>query len=253
MQDQFNPYAAPATVAMHPRAAEWLQSPQDPSLQRVATGLGLIYLSILIILLTAILTVVLSVIFVQGAGQRMVQGGGAGVVVAEARTFGMIGLMAGIAFIIGYLLSIIGTFMCLATPEESGAKGWITASATLMVMSIVMQIALFVIRDTDTIRVVRSVQPLVGLVGGICFLVFLKRLAQFIGSERLTRRAQRILTLLAVGFAITVIAVALVMAGNLMASLLLIVVVIGGLIVFVMYANLLVSLKNAIRSGAVAA
>jgi hypothetical protein len=249
MQDQFNPYAAPATVAMHPRAAEWLQSPQDPSLQRVATGLGLIYLSILIILLTAILTMVLTVVLAQGAGQRMAQGGGARVVVAEARTFGTIGLMAGIAFIIGYLLSVIGTFMCLATPAESGAKGWITASATLMVMSIVMQIALFAIRDPDTIRVVSSVQPLVGLVGGICFLVFLKRLAQFIGSDRLTRRAQRILTLLATGFALTVIMVALIVTGSLWAALLVIVLLIGGLIVFAMYANLLVSLKNAIRSG----
>jgi hypothetical protein len=249
MQDQFNPYAAPATVAMHPRAAEWLQTPQDPSLQKVATGLGFIYLSILIILLTAILFFVVTMVWAGGAGQRVAQGGNPQVVVAEARTLGMIGLAAGLAMIVGYVLNVVGTFMCLATPAESGAKGWITASATLMVMSILMQISAFFIRDRETARVVSGIQPLMTIAGGICFLVFLKRLAQFIGSERLTRRAQKILTLLVVGFAMTVIMVALIVTGNLWAALLVLVLLIGGLIVFAMYANLLVSLKNAIRGG----
>ncbi len=54
MQDQFNPYAAPTTVTMHPRAAEWLRT-QDPSLLKVGRGLGNIYLGIVIAILAVIL------------------------------------------------------------------------------------------------------------------------------------------------------------------------------------------------------
>jgi len=249
MQEEFNPYAAPASTAMHPRAAEWLRSTDDPSLQKVAQGLGLIYLSIVILVGSVILMFVLGLVLTAAEGPAAPRGALGGVPIVV--------VLGGLAMIVGYLLSLVGSFMCLATPAETGAKGLITASVVLMVLSLVLNIANFFARSRGT----EGLTNLFSVIGGICFIIFLRRLALFIGATHLAERARNILIALVAGVAIIILMVILAIAGGLNAArggggglvaiafFLGVVLVIGGLVVFVMYANLINNLRKAIQSG----
>src|SRR5688500_1326201 len=105
MPDEFNPYAAPTSTAMHPRAAQWLRSTDDPSLQKVAQGLGLIYNGTITIILAVLLGLILTLVASFAAG-----GGGA---------IMMMVIMA-LVLLAAFIMVIVGTLMCLATPEETG-------------------------------------------------------------------------------------------------------------------------------------
>jgi hypothetical protein len=252
MADQFNPYAAPAASSIHPRAAEWLHSTNDPSLQKVARGLGLIYTSILVLVSTFILVFVGSMVVgglaIGGGGRpnpREMQGGLQIVMVLY-----ILGLL------LGYGLNLVGTFMCLATPEETGAKGMITTSVIITVVSLVLTIVNFIVNN----NAVAGVAGILSVIGGICFILFLKRLAGFIGALHLEQRARSILIALAVGVGFLILLLVLMVGmepnapragGGILAGIAItsLVLTIGGLVVFVMYANLINNLRKAIQAG----
>jgi hypothetical protein len=250
MQDEFNPYAAPASTAMHPRAAEWLHSTDDPSLQKVAQGLGLIYLSIIVILASLILMFFLGIAFAAAEAPAAAQRGATGGVPVVV-------MLGGLGIIVGYILSLVGSFMCLATPAETGAKGLITVSVVMMVLSLVLNVGNFFVENRGT----ESLASLFSVIGGICFIIFLKRLAQFIGATHLAQRAKNILIALVVGVALMILMLVLALGGGMniargggggglaITAFLAILLMIGGLVVFVMYANLINNLRKAIQSG----
>jgi hypothetical protein len=260
MEDQFNPYAAPTATTMHPRAAEWLRSTSDPSLQKVARGLGLIYASIVLILLCAILAAVLGPVFAGVGGRNAMRAAQAGQPIDPAQAFSGVGIfliLCGLGIITGYIMSLVGSLMCLATPEETGAKGLITTSVAVMVIALVLNIATYAIDDARAENAIDGLSKILSVVGGITFILFLKKLAEFIGAHHLATRAKSILIALAVGVLLMILSIALIFSagpragggGVAVAGLIMLVVLIGGLVVFVMYANLINNLRKAIQSG----
>lgn len=250
MQDQFNPYQAPLSAAMHPRAEEWLRT-SDASLQKVAAGLGLIYMGLVVLLATIVIGGVIGGIM--GARGELARA-------APPQEFGMIALAIGGGALLGYVLNLIGTLRCMATPEESGAKGLINATAALMVVSLLMILFNFFAESP----IVGVVQRLVSLIGGVTFVIYLRRLAEFIGSERLARKARTILILLAVGVVLLVVIIAALVVAfaefpvhggggppslAIAAGVASLVLLIGGLITFVMYANLINAMRKVIQQG----
>jgi hypothetical protein len=215
---------------MHPRAAEWLHSTDDPSLQKVARGLGLIY--------NGIITIVLAILFGL-LGMFVV-----GIATGEAG-LGFVVLIAFFVGFVGMIMIVVGTLMCLATPEETGAKGLVTASVILSVISFCAS----VIAEFTQNDIVEIIGTLTGIGSQITFLLFLKKLSEFIGAISLAERAKTLLILMAVVFGLQVLAlVAVFVVPGLLVVLGLAMLVIG-LISFFMYLRLLDGLRKAIQSG----
>ncbi|MEX2139766.1 MAG: hypothetical protein WD894_10930 [Pirellulales bacterium] len=216
----------------------------------MAKGLGLIYISICIILLSAILIGILGgVTGAMGAqrGARAMQPGEA-FPRPEFGGMAIVMLLCGLGLIVGYTLGLIGTFMCLATPQETGAKGLITTSVVLMVIALVMTIANVAVEN----MALAGLANILSVAGGIAFILFLKKLAEFIGAIHLARRAQSILIALVVGVGLLIVSLGIAVTGGgaaIIAGLVIFVLMIGGLVVFVMYANLINNLRKAIQSG----
>jgi hypothetical protein len=229
MQEEFNPYAAPASAAMHPRAAEWLRSTDDPSLQKVAQGLGLIYSGTVTVIAAIILGAIMAVV----AG--MAAGGGAMMIV----------VIAALALLAAVIMIIVGTLMCLATPEETGAKGLIIASVALYAVGICLSI----LGSLTTNEVAQSAGTLASLGGNIAFLLFLKQLSQFIGATQLAERAKLLLILLGITIGLQLILVVVALAGVAAVGVLALPIAVIGLVSLFMYLGLLNRLRKAIQSG----
>jgi hypothetical protein len=228
--DEFNPYAAPTSTAMHPRAAEWLQSPDDPSLQKVASGLGMIYNGILVVFGGSILGA-LAVVFAFGVGGAI-----GGMVVVP---------LVLLALLTGVIMIIVGTLKCLATPEETGAKGLIGAAVTLYAAGFILSV-IWQSTKTPSFLVANQV---IWLGGSICFLLFLRQLAQFIGAGHLAERARLLLVLLGVTTGVRLLG----LIGQFVSIPLLGLLGFGALIIslvsFFLYLGLLNRLRIAIQSG----
>ena len=108
MYDPTNPYASPMSTEMNPVAVQWLGTP-SLSLLKVARGLGLIYSGICLALLSVIGGSV--VVFVVGAATR------------SPEAVAMVGILMMIGLIVAWIMNIVGTLLCTATPEESAPKG----------------------------------------------------------------------------------------------------------------------------------
>jgi hypothetical protein len=252
MYDPSNPYASPMASAMDPIAVQWLGTP-SPSLRKVANGLGMIYAGICLAILSAIGGAILS------ATSR-----------GNLDTLALIGILLVIAFIVSAILNIVGTLFCLATPEESGAKGMIYASAAAMGLSLLISFAirLHVIPPPASI-----VQMILTFISGVTFLVFLRRLSLFIGRQDLAKKARSILiwcvglvmaVIIALALMISSVGMAYVRAlatgqrpqvgrdelgSTTLPFLILGVVAVAGFITFLRDANLLTYTRKAILSG----
>jgi hypothetical protein len=229
MQDDFNPYAAPATTAMHPRAAEWLRS-ADPSLLKVARGLGMIYNGIITLILAVLVGLLVGLILAFAAGP------GATLFVAG---------VAGLAVLGGLIMVLIGTLMCLATPEETGAKGFIFASVALSVVGFIASIIGQFMQNTPVI----TLGTLASLTANILFLLFLRQLSEFIGAFELAERAKLLLILLGVTVGFQVVAFVGAFIALPLLGLLGFVAAIISLVSFFLYLGLLDRLRKAIQSG----
>jgi hypothetical protein len=230
MQDEFNPYASPATSTMHPRAAEWLRSTDDPSLQKVAQGLGLIYNGTVTMIVVIIAGIFLALLMGFAAG-----GGGAMMII----------VIAALALLAALIMIIVGTLMCLATPEETGAKGLIVASVALYAVGILLSIVGALTRS----ELAQNAGGLASLGGNITFLLFLKQLSQFIGAIQLVERAKLLLILLGVTIGLQLISFVVALAGVGAIALLALAVIVIGLVSLFLYLGLLNNLRQAIQSG----
>jgi hypothetical protein len=230
MQEEFNPYAAPTASTMHPRAAQWLRSTDDPSLQKVAQGLGLLYNGTLTVIAGIILGIILLVVAGVAAGPG-----------------GAMMMMVILAFVLlaAFIMIIVGTLMCLATPEETGAKGLIVASVALYAVGICLSL----LGGFTNSQLAQSAGVLASLGGNISFLLFLKQLSQFIGATELVERAKLLLILLAVNIGLQLISVVGALAGAAAIRILALAIIVIGLISLVLYLRLLNSLRQAIQSG----
>jgi len=145
------------------------------------------------------------------------------------------------------IMIIVGTLMCLATPEETGAKGLVTASVILSVISFCTSVS--VAAELTQSDVVESIGTLTGVAAEITFLLFLKRLSEFIGAIPLAERAKTLLILMAVVFGLQIVGLftAFIPPGLLLILGLSMLVIV--LISFFMYLRLLDGLRKAIQSG----
>ena len=235
MQDPINPYAAPAAVEMHPKAAEWLGTP-SPSLGRVANGLGLIRSG-------GILAIAAVALLVGGniAGQQ------------RLITFDVFKMLLIVFFgmvIIGGILNLVGKVLCLSTPQETGAQGWIYTSVGTEVISLGIQLtSLFVPLPPTAVQL----QGLLNIVAAVTFILFLRRLGLFIGRTELAQRAVMWLVLGAVMFGVVVLFIVLNEPGRngpLPAGYIGLLVVLVVLAVWVVkYLSLLADMKSAILTG----
>jgi hypothetical protein len=254
MYDPTNPYASPMSTEMNPVAVQWLGTP-SPSLLKVARGLGLIYSGICLALLSAIGGTIL--VAVVAAATR------------SAELVGLLGVLMGIGIVVAGIMNIVGTLMCTATPEESGAKGMIYASVAAMALAVLISIGIAVGLASKQVAVV---EYLANIISGITFLVFMKRLAMFIGRIDLAAKAQSILNwciglfvamIAVMVFTVSTVGVAFfraaaggqdarlgdAAAGAGLGFIMMAVIAIAALITFIRYANLLTYLRKAILSG----
>jgi hypothetical protein len=240
MDNQENPYASPHTDPQLPMGTEG--SPlASPGLQRTATGLGLIYYGILLLLLGIVIGMI------------------AGIVVAVNGLKGNIVLfplvLAGGGAFLGSLMMFIGQIVCLAVPPESGARGLIIGTVVLHAAGFVISFA----AGFSSAQAQAQAGPgaasqvnggagnLLGFIAAILFILFLRKVSQYIDRPDLASRASNILRLMLVIVALFVMAGILVAAKAAFAPLFMFVGAVAALVMFVMYVNLINSLRKALR------
>ncbi len=212
-----------------------VQAPAVGSYQKlvgVERGLRLIYFGICGVFLSAMATAVLAI------------------AIGPRARIGFVGV------IISWLMVIIGPFFCLSVPAESRASCLIGASILFQLTGFVLAMAL----RTDVVDLPMALQFLSefsGVTGGILFILFLMKVARFIGREDLRRRGINVLIGSVVLFLIAVFAVySVTFRGRVNTESVGLIAVFlaaaGALVLFLMYANLVNYLAKAIgalRSG----
>jgi hypothetical protein len=247
MYDPSNPYASPMSTDMNPVAVQWLGTP-SPSIQKVATGLGLVYAGVLVILLAIVGGGVVGAIIGAAAGDP----NAVPRAIAEHRAVFIGIFLVGLS---GRVLNLVGSLFCLATPPESRAQGLISVSVAATIAAIAVQIGVF-------FRIVsESVQPvhiILIVISGLTFVLFLRRTAQFIGRVDLAERAKSILIWFGVVLLLVVVIFGLSLQGTVrprgdgilaIVGLMSIVGLITGLITVARYAKLLSGIRQAILTG----
>ena len=225
MSNSLNPFAPPTPVE------DSMSSPLARDFQRLAgteTGLRIVYYGIVTILLSVIFSAI------------------------GAAVFPPLVMVFALLIVIGWLMLIGGPFFCLSAPAETGASGLIVGSIVCQGLGILPSIAPFI--GVQMPWFISGASALFGLIGSVLFILFLMRIATYIGREDLAQRGKNILigsvilVLCAFGFGAAAAVVGPV------AAFLMIAVAIGGLVLFVMYANLINALYKgigALRSPAI--
>jgi hypothetical protein len=243
MSDPINPFASPQADLAPAPGEQWVRD-LSSSLRQTGLGLALILYGIVAVGISLLVLVF---------GEFVARGVGAGIVMVPVG----VGAVAGV--VVGCLLMFAGPLVCLAVPAETGAKG-------LIVGSVLLQLALtgcVVALQLLPVRVPPVVAPalgLLGVVGAVLFILFMKKLAEYIGHGKLAALARSLLVI----FAVVVLLGVANVGGNFTEPVLaaraseveLVQVVLGftlladGLIAFVMYATLVNGLRNALRRRA---
>lgn len=229
-EPEHNPFAAPQSQS----AVIWTGNVNFEALRTTGNGLRLIYLSLLLLVLLVL------VVFGFSYFANLAPGPGpSGLAVL---------LVTGIGMLLISLMSLIGGAMCLTVPRESGGKGFVIASVAIHGLNLLLLFGggFFGFATTESL-----IMSLVNAVSVVLFLLFLRSLASFIDRSDLRRRASRMLTFTCV-YGVALIIIAMIpgpgpaaFSFTLVAGL---VIVIGALIMFVMFANLVSDLSKAIRN-----
>ncbi len=220
MSDSPNPYAPPS-AAPSPAGAEWMAN--DPAaLSRTAFGLSLVYYGILLILLSIILFFALGFVF------------------------GLAAILAVPGFLIGSILMFVGPLFCLTVPAETNAKGLIITAVVLQIINIVAVLLPFAGVDLAGFD---SFVQIFSVLSSIFFVLFMRKLAIFIGREDLAKRASNILVGGLVSFFGAIASGVLAFLIGPAISLMLFVFAIVGIVIFVMYANLVNTLSKALKDA----
>ncbi len=201
MSDPYNPYAAPQPASdLQPAAAEWLGSP-SVSLNRVATGLGMIFFALTLIMLAVGVSATIGAI--AGANHP-------GNPKQAIQNYPEVLLLCGGAIIIGRLLSVVGHLFCLATPQETRARGLIVAAVTMMSIGIGCEVAL---RVGDAPPSIQALQWLLVVGSSITFLLYLRQLSIFIARQDLSATVRSIFIWFAVALAGAIVGAILIVYG----------------------------------------
>ena len=221
MSEPFNPFAAPETggyVQSSPSVGDFER------LAGVERGLRMVYLGICGLIVSAIIAALFMLFFPPLA------------------------LVAGLGAVICWLMLIVGPFLCLTAPEESGAKGLIIASMLFQLMGFGISVISWL--GIEVPIVTQAVVQLSGAAGSVLFVLFLMKIAKYIGRDDLRRKGSNILIGSVVLIAVTVLAIVTAIGGGgeMLGMVVMLIVGIGALILFLMYANLINYLSKAIAS-----
>ncbi len=220
----------------------------DVRFHRVASGLKLIYTSLILTVLLVVGSFVFGIaLAASGAARNAGQVGGGQAVVTENAYF--IYTVVAIGLLIS-ALTIIGKVSCLNVPEKVQATGPISAAVALTVMAIILSLSQ---QFAGLPESVGSIAQLLNAGAWFCFLVFLRRLAEFLGDQVQINRARSLFkgTIIA-GVLFVAFGVGLLLAtqnvidpsNTRVLGLGMIGVSIYGLILFVRYANLVNGLRK---------
>lgn len=233
MQDPFNPYAAPTTLEMHPKAQQWLDTPNE-SLRKVANGLGLIRTGAIVLILAMLLLFGgLVLININRGGVEDVK---------------MLTLVFQVMAILGAILNLVGSIFCLSTPPESGARSWIFASVAAEVLSMVITAATLLGVGMDNPLLI---QQLLGIIAFVTLILFLRKVGLFIQRPDLARRAVDLLILWGVLIGLILVPRVLGEAaiGREVTLAIAVMMLVLAIVALVKYLTLLSSTKSAILGG----
>jgi hypothetical protein len=244
---ELNPYRSPTVVDLVDGDL-WLTA----ELKRVRAGLLFVYYGIVAMLLSVLAAPLLGVLI--GAG-GMGPGGGIAV-----------GLLFAIGFFGGSIAIFVGQVMCTAVPAESRAKSMAIAAVITQcggfLLTFGSTMLLFVAAAPTSEGVgltVGSVVQWTSMIAGVAsfflFVIFLRRLNEFIGSVSLAGSATSVLRLMIAIIALYLLTMAVVLfptivgaAGQvgMVGGILGILLIITGLVTFIKYANLVLYSAKAI-------
>ena len=206
-------------------------SAQVESLQanQVPLGISLVYYSIALMLL-AIIGMFLSPFLLSGNPPLVVRA--------------IVGL--GFLIIVGSVLSLVGTGLCLTAPNEMPGKEAIYFAVAFDAAALLINVAS---HFTTLPRLIVALPNLLAITGFVCFLVFLKHVGSYMGNNAIASQAEGALNL---GIALVVVMVLSVVSVFVMpvaGALLGLLGAILGLVGFLRYARLLHDLKQAFARG----
>lgn len=155
----------------------------SPALRTVANGLGLVLIGLLLMILGVLSLFVLPF------------------------AMGLDGLWIVMAIVMGSsVCSLIGYMLCLAVPAETGAK-------PLIVVAVILNLVVIVLTIIDVVSGLESslslFNNLLALAAFICFVLFLKSLAKYIGRKALAEDANSVLVIGGIMMAISIANIAL--------------------------------------------
>lgn len=231
MSDVPNPFASPQTRSEASAVEQW--SAQHPeALRKVKLGLTLVYAGICGILLVAI-----------GFPILMFSGG--------PDLMASLGTVMAILMVALGLLMFVGQVLCIAVPEQSGARMLIVASVALQGLSFVFTLLMVTgLLGTAVGVAISLLGNLLSVASLVCFVLFLKKVAQYIDRYDIAAKATRSLIvglISAAGLAASPLLALLGIGIGGLASLLILGCAIGALVALVMYANTITYLRKAIK------
>lgn len=147
----------------------------DPGWKKVRGGLSLLYNCIGIVFATAILMGI-AVAVISASGGRNAD---------ESPAFIAALGIGGLTILGASIGMIVGQVRCASVPESSGARGFATAAAACILGNIVLSF----VSGAAQIPALSLVSSLVSLIGVICFIMFIRRSADYLGNMDLARGA----------------------------------------------------------------
>jgi hypothetical protein len=212
----------------------------DPGWLKVRSGLSILYNCIIIIFIVVFVMVIGAMVtagFAAGAGEPPVG-------------------VALILFLIGMLIlfgagigTIVGQVKCTNVPQSSGAKGYAVGAIICMVANILLGM----VGGAAQNQAISGLGSLVSMVGGILFILFIRRSAAYLNDHDLASSAGKFLIFGCVMFVFAMVmgVLAAVAVAPALIVILVLGAIVGGLIAFVWYMKLIKSLMTTIdqRTG----
>ena len=237
-------------------------------LLKVSKGLKLVYWGLMIVVVGVVISLLGVIAGIAFGGVVAAQGGGGA---APGILIRVVSGVASVVVFAGYVVGLIGRFLCLSTPEKARvAKSRVTLSIVFtvcaLVGSLVGNVDNWVSLMPPVLRMINGgFNYLMQIAGIIFFLLFAKALAEFIRQMQLADDADEILKLVygllgcyAISLTVTVVSLALgggpggggIAVGACVGGVLGLIALVVAIIALVKAARLLTELSDAVRSHA---
>ena len=242
-----NPFAPPTVEPSLPddeRIQTW-----TGDLTKTGTGLTLVLFGILSVLVSGAVVIPVGVVLA-GVTFLINWGNTTGSMPLLGWVGGGVAILGLVGVLIGYLMMFVGPFRCLSAPAAARGRGLIIGSVVCQTLAGITYFGSFLPMISRLEVPTSIIIAIAGLASHILFVLFMRRIAAFIGRMDLVARARNIL----IGAALMASCVAIQGIAHLVArnpgDALAITGMIAAIIVYVMYLGLLVGLRRAIKSGA---